>query len=286
MPELVTGVSSAALVASPDLALGTLVGSCCFNLSILALMDVLHPRTPVLSQASPRHMISAGWGILLMSIVGVSILAGDKISRLALGWFGIPSIVILAVYLTGMWRQFRYERSHQLIAQAASQNYREIPRRIVYIRFALAAAAVIAAGIWLSFIGDEIATTTSLGSTFVGTLFLAISTSMPELVVCVAALRLDAIDMAIADVLGANMLDLANIAWVDIAYRQGPILCSVSSSHLITATVTVIMSLLVIAGLRFRQKRKTFLIISWYAVALIGLYVFAAYALFTSNAGL
>jgi cation:H+ antiporter len=221
-----------------------------------------------------------------MSIVGVSILAGDKISRLALGWFGIPSIVILAVYLMGMWRQFRYERSHQLIAQDASQNYREIPRRIVYIRFALAAAAVIAAGIWLSFIGDEIATTTSLGSTFVGTLFLAISTSMPELVVCVAALRLDAIDMAIADVLGANMLDLANIAWVDIAYRQGPILCSVSSSHLITATVTVIMSLLVIAGLRFRQKRKTFLIISWYAVALIGLYVFAAYALFTSNAGL
>jgi cation:H+ antiporter len=51
MPELVTSVSSVALVNSADLALGTLLGSCCFNLSILAVLDILHSRTPVLSLA-------------------------------------------------------------------------------------------------------------------------------------------------------------------------------------------------------------------------------------------
>ena len=67
--------------------------------------------------------------------------------------------------------------------------------------------------------------------------------------------------------------------------RKASILSSVSSTHLITAVVVAVMSLLVIAGLRFRQKRKTFIVISWYALALIGLYIFGAYALFTSGIG-
>lgn len=286
MPEMVTGVSSAALVASPDLALGTLFGSCCFNLSILALLDILHKHTPVLTEASTRHVVPAGWGVLLVAIAAGGIVAGGKFSSLALGWVGIPSIVIPLVYLVGMRQMFHLERSHQTPVQAASLQYSEIPARRVYFRFALAAAAVIAAGIWLSFIGDDIGKATGWNASFVGSLFLAITTSAPELVVTITALRLGAIDMAVADVLGANMLDIAIILPVDLAYSQGFVLSSVSSSHLITATVVVIMNLLVIVGLRLRRKHKTFGVISWYGPILIGLFVFAAYALFSSGTGL
>ncbi len=289
MPELVTGVSSVALIdfpAGPNLALGTLFGSCALNLAILALLDILHRHTPVLTEASSGHVISAGWGILLIAIAAGGIFMGWKSIGLALGWVGILSVVILIVYLVGMWRMFRYERSHPLMVQVASGKYKEISTRTVYLRFALAALAVIAAGIWLSFIGDEIAEATGWGATFVGSLFLAITTSAPELVVTIAALRLGAIDMAIADILGSNMFNIAIIAPVDLFYTHRSILSSVSSSHLITAVVAVVMSLLVIAGLRFRQKRKTFVVISWYALALIVIYIFGAYALFTSSAGL
>ena len=103
---------------------------------------------------------------------------------------------------------------------------------------------------------------------------------MPEVVVAVAALRLGAPDMAVADILGANMLDIAHLFTVDLFYSQGPILSSVSNTHLITAVVVMVMSLLVIIGCRFRQKGKTFIVISWYTPALIGLYIFGAYALF------
>jgi len=288
MPELVTGITSASvLVGLPDLALGTLFGSCSLNLVILALLDILHHHTPVLTEASSKHVASASWGILLIAIAAGSIIAGGKFSDLSLGRVGIPSIVIIIVYLLGMWWMFHRERSRQvLVVQATSSKYKEIPAKTVYLRFALAAVAVIAAGIWLSFIGDEIAEATGWGATFVGSLFLAITTSAPELVVTIAALRLGAVDMAIADILGSNMFNIAIIAPVDLFYTQGSILSSVSSSHLITAAVVVVMSLLVIAGLRFRQKRKTFAVISWYALALIGLYIFGAYALFTSSAGL
>lgn len=281
MPEMATGVSSVVLVDSPDLALGTLLGSCLFNLSIMALLDILHRSTPALTEASPRHIASAGWGILLVALVAGGILAGARFSGLTLGWVGIPSIIILVVYLAGMRRMFLSERNHQLpTAKADSLQYEEIPARTTYVKFALAAAAVIGAGIWLSKIGYGITEVTGWGASFVGSLFLAISTSAPELVVAITALRIGAVDMAVADVLGANMLDIAVIILVDVAYSRGFVLSSVSSSHLVTAAVVVVMNLLVIAGLKARQRRKTFLFVSWYAIALIGLYIFGAYALF------
>jgi len=286
MPELVTSMSSVALVSppSPDLALGTLFGSCMFNLSILALLDILQRSTPVLTEASLRHIASAGFGILLIAVAAGGIIAGERLSRLALGWMGIPSIIILILYLVGMRQMFLSERGHRSsTAKTDSLQYKEILAKTAYLRFALAAAAVIGAGIWLAFIGDEIGQTTGWGASFVGSLFLAITTSAPELVVATAALRIGAIDMAIADVLGANMLDITIVFPVDLFYTKGAVLSSVSGSHLITAAVVVVMNLLVIAALKLRRRRKTFIVISWYALALIGLYIFGAYALFISR---
>lgn len=283
VPELVTGVSSAALVGLPDLAIGTLFGSCLFNLTLIALLDILFRQGPILSQARLRHVASAGVGILLVGIAALSIWGGERLSGFALGWVGIPSIIILILYLVAVRQMFRFERSHPIQLETASPKYAQIPLRTIYLRFILAAIAVIGAGIWVSFVGDEIAEITGWGASFVGSLFLAISTSMPELVVTVAALRLGAIDMAVADILGSNMFNIAIIFAVDLFYTQGPILSSGSSSHLTTAAVTIVMSLIVILGLRFRQKRKTFSFMSWYTLVLIGLYIFGVYALFTSG---
>jgi len=287
IPELVTSVSSVALVHSPDLALGTLLGSCCFNLFILAILDILHSRTPVLSVASPRHIITGGWGAMLIAIAAAGILAGRRFSFLMLGWVGIPSIVILILYLVGMWWILRRERGQRSDAAPTTSNqYDKFTTRTVSMRFALAAAAVIAAGIWLSFVGDEIGTTTGWGNTFVGSLFLAITTSAPELVVAITALRIGAVDLAVADILGANMLDIAVILPVDLAQGKGFVLASVSSGHLIVASVAVTMTILVIAGLRFQRSRKLFSVASWYTPLLIALYIFGSYAVFNSGTGL
>ena len=286
-PELVTGVSSATLVGLPDMGLGTLLGSCLFNISIIALLDILHRPAPVLSRASSRQIILAGLGIVLLAIVAGGILTGTKLPGFSLGWVGIPSLVTFIVYLAAMRWIFRFEQSNPLpSSKITSPQYAEVSLKLVYLKFTLAAAAVIGAGIWLSFIGAEIAQTTGWGATFVGSLFLAIGTSLPELVVAIAALRLGAIDMAVANILGANILDIAYVFIIDLFYTEGPVLSSASSNHLITSALLVVMNLLVIIGLRFRQERKTFIVFSWYAPALILLYVLGVYALFASGTGL
>jgi cation:H+ antiporter len=286
MPELVTGVSAAALVKLPDLAVGNLLGSCLFNLVLLALLDIMHRPEPLLSRASPRHVMSAVAGIVLAGVVAGGIGAGARFPGATLGWVNVPGILPLVLYILGIWWISRSERSQPPPTTVLSSKYEGLSLRKTYLRFGLATAAVIGAGIWLSFIGDEIALTYSWHASFVGSLFLAITTSLPELVVSIAALRLGAIDMAVADILGSNMFNLALVTPVDLAYRQGPVLASVLSAHLVTALVTIVMTIIVIVGLRFRRERKTFFFISWPAVVLIGLYVFGMRYMFLSGLGL
>ena len=282
VPEIATGVSSAALVGSADLAVGTLFGSNLFNLAILALLDAFHPYTPILSLVSSRHRLLTGGVIVIIAVAGASVLAGEALSGISLGWVGVPSIAILLVYLLVVRRMSRLERNEPP-PPAASPRYQEVPIRAVWIKFALAAAAVIGAGIWVSFLGNEIAQVTGWSTSFVGSLFLAISTSMPELVVTFAALRLGAIDMAVADILGSNMFNMAIIFPVDLFYTREAVLSAASSVHVITAAAGVAMSLLVIMGLYFRQKRKTFIIFSWYGIALMVLYLAGFYLLFSAG---
>ena len=188
------------------------------------------------------------------------------------------------LYLTGAWGLFRLERSlHVTTDPPTDDGIAPIGR--VWVKFGIAAVTVVGAGIGLSYIGDEIATVTNMDASFVGSLLLAISTSMPELVVAITAFRLGAVDMALADILGANILDMSYVFILDLFYREGSILASVSQAHVITAAIIAGMSLTIILGLRFRRRKKLFGIASWYSFVLLGLYIIGAYALFSSGIG-
>ena len=286
VPEIATGVSSAALVGSADLALGTLFGSNLFNMAILAFIDTCHPFAPILSIVSTRHILLAIGAMLLTGGAAVSILAGDALSGIALGWLGVPSIVILLLYLYLIRRMFLLEKNNNTppVSETSAQ-YQDVSLKMIWFKFALAAMAVIGAGIWISFIGDDIAQATGWGASFVGSLFLAIGTSAPELVVTFAALRLGALDMAVADILGSNMFNMAIIFLTDIFYTRQAILSSSSDVHTITAAAGILMSLLVIIALRFRQKKKVGRLFSWYSPLLIILYLLGFYMLFASGIG-
>jgi len=287
MPELVTGVSAVALVKLPDLAVGNLLGSCLFNLAILALLDTLSRPKPVLSLASSRHMTAAVCGIVLAGVVAGGIWGGPRFPGLAAGWVSAPGILPMVLYIVGIWWISRSERNRQPHpSEVTAAKYEDLSSRTIYLRFGLATAAVIGAGIWLALVGDELAMTYHWQASFVGSLFLAITTSLPELAVSVAALRLGAVDMAVADILGSNMFNLALITLVDLISRQGPVLSTVSGANLVTAVLAIAMSGVAITGLRFKSERKTFFVISWQSVVLIGLYIFGMRYMFVSGINL
>lgn len=287
LPELVTGISAVALVDAPDLALGTIFGSCTFNLAILAVLDMLYSKGPILNKVSRVHIISAGAGAVLVALAAASIFFGEGLSGFSLGWVGVPSLLIFLLYVFSVRQIFKYEcRSNDDKSQQQTTfKYDDITNRQVYVGFSIAALAIIGAGIWLAFIGEEIAVTYNMNNSFVGTLFLALTTSMPELAVGIAAIRIGAIEIAVADLMGANMINIAKIFVIDIFYTKGSILSLVSSAHIVTAMITIAMTLVVIIGLRFQYKRKILKFASWYTYLLIGLWFLGAFLVFSSGSG-
>ena len=282
LPEVITGVSAVTVVEVPDLAMGTLFGSNLLNLLIIAVLDIIHRGGPLLSIAGAGHRLSSGLGLVLIAFAAGSILLGTRVWDGALGWVGIYSLVLVFLYLLGSRGIFRLEGRRQGYKDTRTLRYQKISSRRAYIGFAVAAVAIVGSGIWLAIIGDELAEVTGWGATFVGSLFLAATTSLPELVVAISALRLGAIDMAIADMLGSNIFNAGiGIAAIDLFYNRGSIFAASSEDHVITASLIALMTLIVIAGLVFRTKRKTFKVMSWYSIALIGVYIIGAYILFT-----
>ena len=61
-------------------------------------------------------------------------------------------------------------------------------------------------------VGDALAEATGWGRLFVGGLFLAIATSLPELLTAASAIRLDQPELALGNIFGANMTTLCLIA--------------------------------------------------------------------------
>lgn len=288
MPEMATGISSAVLVDSPDLAFGTLLGSVCFNLTIVALLDVLNrTRIPALSQVSSRQLPGARWGMGLILVAGIGLYLSSRVSVPMLGWLSLPGIVLLCLYPLAVWQ---IKRSEQRRTEAQSEEpvttrYAHLTLRGVFLRFYLAAAVVVAAGVWLSFTGDRIAEVTGWGTSFVGNLFLAIATSAPEIVVSIAAVRMGIPDLALGDILGANMLDTAMVGIVDLCYVRGSIFAATAPVNLIVVLAALGMTLVVSCAIARPRDNYVFGQVSWYGPLLVVSYVVVAYVLFTYGGG-
>ena len=115
---------------------------------------------------------------------------------------------------------------------------------------------VIIAAIFLPKIGEGIAETTGLGQTFVGNIFIALSTSLPEVVVSISAVKMGAIDLAVGNLFGSNIFNILILAIDDIFFVKGPILSFVNTSHIISALSAILMTAIAIIGLTYRSEKR------------------------------
>lgn len=278
LPELFNGVSAILLVDAPDLTVGNLLGANAFNLMNLAILDIARQNSSFFTAASRTHSLTGLFSLLLVLVVAISILVSRYFGIMTTGWVGWYTPIIILLYLVFARVIFLFEQRRPSI-QEARLNYSEESTRKVYFFFALSAAFIIGAGIWLAIIGDEIASVTGLEESFVGSLFLAFSTSLPEITVSFAAMRLGAVDMAIANMIGSNLFNMTIVSVDDLIYLKSPLLAAVSGNHLITALVVMLMTLIFLGGLRFKPRR--YLRLNWCNSALIILFLLGAYYSFT-----
>lgn len=272
LPELITGISSTALVGVPDIAAGDVLGSCLFNILIIALLDIGGP-TPLSLRVHQGQVLTAAFGILMLGMVSLGIIAGPRLP--ALGWFGALSMVLLALYLLAMRMIFAYERKRiaEMVADLVEdRQYDHITRGRVFGMYAINALVIIGAATYLPYLGEALAAQTGLGQTFAGSMFIALATSLPEVVVSAAALRIGAVDMAVGNLFGSNLFNMAILGLDDIFFTQGPLLAAISPTHLITALGAIVLTTIAVIGLVARIGRKV-LLVSWDSLAIAATYL-------------
>ena len=274
LPELFTGFGATALANLPDIAVGDVLGSCMFNLLILSFMDALQPE-PLSTRAHQGHALSIGFGLLLIGVAGLGLLGSSRLP--AVGWIGLYTPALIAVYFVSMRLIFTHEQHRRMreIKEVAEElHYAGIPLRTAVLHYSIAAALVVGAALWLPRLGAELARQTGLGEAFVGSLFIAITTSLPEIVVSLAAVRIGAIDLGIGNVLGSNLFNLLILGLDDVFYRQGPLLTAADPRHVVSVLAIVTMNALFLIGLTYRVMTKRYAV-AWDTGTIAAVYVTA-----------
>jgi len=281
LPELVTGISSVTFAGVPDIAAGDVLGSCVFNMLILAVLDAIYRPMPISAKAHYGHVLSAGFGILLLGIIVTALFLGEWLQPL--GWIGSYSIICIFLYFLAMKMIYSYEKRQILEyvkEMAVELKYQKIPARTAVTHYVINAVIVIIAAVFLPKIGEGIAESTGLGQTFVGNIFIAVSTSLPEVVVSVSAVKMDAVDLAIGNLFGSNIFNIFILTLDDLLFIKGPILSFVQMNHAVPALSAIIMTAISIIGLTYRTERKR-LFLAWDSIGILLVYIINLALLYT-----
>ena len=151
------------------------------------------------------------------------------------------------------------------------------------VQFLVCAAVIVIAGSFLARYADAIAELTGLGRLLVGSVLLAGATSLPELTVDISAVRSGMANLAVGDLMGSSLFNLAILAILDLSHRQrGRLFSRAASAHALSATVS--LALTAVAGLSILvgQRMGTFAIMNIGAgsVGIFVLYIFSVRMIF------
>ena len=268
LPEMVVSVN-AALVGSPGLAVGNVVGSNIANILLILGVAAIIAPIAVHPDAVRRDMIGMATVTLIYVVLGMT-------GQIVL-WQGVLMLVALAAYIGfTVWHD---NKTNDAVAELHRDEAAEmgvIPLRTVSI------AGIIVTGLFAVVVGAEWLVTgaTSLATAFgvpdevIGLTIVAFGTSLPELATSIVAAYRGHADVCVGNVLGSNLFNLLVLGLDDVFYRQGPLLSQVDASHSVTIFAIVTMNALFLIGLTYRVMTKRFAV-TWDTGAIAVVYVAA-----------
>jgi cation:H+ antiporter len=219
---------------------------------------------------------------LLMLLAVIFIIADIPLS---IGWVGLDSLLIIAVYFGGM---LLFQQESQLQGGASrtkvfpvEEEFPSLKRGI--IGFLLAALLLVFVVPQLVVASTEIAALTGLGEGFVGTSFLSLVTSLPELLAAFAAVRIGAFDLAVGNLFGSSVFNMLGLGLADFFYTDGRFLGAIDPTFALVGLLALLLTNMALLANLARVERKVHFI-ELDSVAIIITYLAGMYLLFLKGA--
>lgn len=267
LPEMAVTLS-AAISDSPQLAVNNLLGSIAMQIAILALADAMIGRQALTVVAgNALVLLQTTMNVLLLVMVALAVAVGDRAFLGAGMWsWGLAFAYLLAMWTVAhaggheRWVAQRTQRQRERAAQGeddaqAPPPSGDEPVRPLVLRLAFAGAVIMVAGFLLSQTGEAIAEQTGLGNSFVGAVFVAVATSLPETSSVVSSMRRRRYEMALSDIFGTNLYNILLLFLVDLLYGGGPALNEVGTFSLVASLLGAFLAAIFLVGLIERRDR-------------------------------
>ena len=242
LPELSTNFSAVRLdPPNPELAVGNVLGANMVNMFTLAVVALLFGGKAFLERVAPEQ----AYLIVLASIMtGAAVIFGAVRWDISLWQIGPASVILLALYFSGMW--IVYLTRPQSSEDEGDNDQPEISLARAWAMFGLASAGVVVAGIFLAWSTDRVAEITGIASSTLGILAVSIVTTMPEAATTYFAARRGAIDLGVSGLFGSCVFNVAILSLADPLYRDGVLINQTVPAHFVAGWIAVG---LILAGL-------------------------------------
>lgn len=251
---------TAASTGHAEFAVSNALGGIAAQTFFLAVADMFYRKANLEhAAASAENLMMSAFLVTLLSIHLIAF-AVPNISLFSVhpaSYFLLISYVFGVRLLTKthkmpMWlprrtRETRTEKEN-------THHYKRSTTKKLWINFTIYSVIVGSAGWLLSLVGIEIVSITNISEGLVGGVFTAVSTSLPELVIAITAVRLKSLTLAVGDIIGGNAFDTLFIAVSDIVYREGSIYASVSKIEQFWLAITILMTGIILMGLLHRER--------------------------------
>ena len=248
LPEVFVNVH-AAIEGLPNLAAGDLLGASLVNLSILSLCILFFSkRIPdKLQNITASTLLSIG----LTALVAFAIL----IPLPQLWGIGVASYVIVVAYMVGLKLIFNSNipiviDKEQSLPASRRRLLKPIGQYIIasVLLFFMAPLLVSAVSVLSHVLG--------LNHSFMGSTFLALSTSSPELLTSFFAARMGLFDLVLGIIVGSNAFNMIIFAMMDVVWEKGSLWEHFSNQHVIAASIVILNMVLFIVASRLQNKRR------------------------------
>jgi len=261
-----------------EMAVSNALGGIAAQTFFLAVADMFYRKANLEhAAASAENLMMSAFLIVLLSIH----LIAFSVPQLQVYSIHPLSFILIVSYMLGirllvkthkmpMWLP---RRTRETNIEKEKKSIRKIRfKNTLWIYFTFYSVIVGLAGWVLSKTGIAIVMNTNLSESLVGGVFTAISTSLPELVIAITAVRLKSLTLAVGDIIGGNAFDTLFISVSDIAYVQGSIYANISSYERFWLAITILMTGIILMGLLHRE-RYGIVNIGWESFSIFLIYI-------------
>lgn len=259
LPGIVTTITGS-LGGDPAFGLANPVGGVAVQTVWLAIADLVYRRANLEhAAASLENLLQT---VVLLALLAVPVIAYAT-PDLRWGWIHPMTLFIPVAYGYGLHllRGLKKRPMWEAVRTSDTETEEEQPpasdQPLSRLWLALAALGLVVgvAGWAIGRAGLGVVAATGLPGGLVGFTLTSAITSLPELVVLITAVRMGALTLGVANVIGGNTFDILMIAMADLFYLKGPVYRDAGDQSLVLLGGTALATAVLAVGLVVRDRK-------------------------------